>query len=160
MHHITDPLTIPVMWARLPIARVVSPTTATPRARRAPPILPVLRPRIFARALAVPSSSAAASGGLSSDEHFHDPNRHVLAALVQNEQGVLARVATMFAGRGFNIDSLVVGRTEVPELSRMTIVVSCEESMLNQVRTTNTKKNRKKKGASLGSDAGSRVSRL
>lgn len=60
--------------------------------------------------------------------------RHVLAALVTNEPGVLAQVASMFAARGFNIDSLVVGRTENPELSRMTIVVNGTEATLEQVR--------------------------
>src|SRR6202167_5921991 len=60
--------------------------------------------------------------------------RHVIAALVTNEPGVLAQVAGMFAARGFNIDSLVVGRTENPELSRMTIVVTADENTLEQVR--------------------------
>jgi acetolactate synthase-1/3 small subunit len=60
--------------------------------------------------------------------------RHVIAALVTNEPGVLAQVASMFAARGFNIDSLVVGRTENPELSRMTIVVNGDDSTLEQVR--------------------------
>lgn len=60
--------------------------------------------------------------------------RHVIAALVTNEPGVLAQVAGMFAARGFNIDSLVVGRTETPELSRMTIVVNGDNAMLEQVR--------------------------
>lgn len=60
--------------------------------------------------------------------------RHVIAALVTNEPGVLAQVAGMFAARGFNIDSLVVGRTESPELSRMTIVVSGDDAVLEQVR--------------------------
>lgn len=60
--------------------------------------------------------------------------RHVIAALVTNEPGVLAQVAGMFAARGFNIDSLVVGRTENPELSRMTIVVNGTEATLEQVR--------------------------
>jgi len=60
--------------------------------------------------------------------------RHVIAALVTNEPGVLAQVAQMFAARGFNIDSLVVGRTENPELSRMTIVVSGSNAVLEQVR--------------------------
>jgi len=60
--------------------------------------------------------------------------RHVIAALVTNEPGVLAQVAGMFAARGFNIDSLVVGRTENPELSRMTIVVSGNNAVLEQVR--------------------------
>ena len=60
--------------------------------------------------------------------------RHVLAALVTNEPGVLAQVAGMFAARGFNIDSLVVGRTDNPELSRMTIVVPGNDAVLEQVR--------------------------
>lgn len=60
--------------------------------------------------------------------------RHVISALVINEPGVLANVAGMFAARGFNIDSLVVGRTENPELSRMTIVVTADDNTLDQVR--------------------------
>lgn len=60
--------------------------------------------------------------------------RHVISALVMNEPGVLARVAGMFSARGFNIDSLVVGRTENPELSRMTIVVTADDATLEQVR--------------------------
>lgn len=60
--------------------------------------------------------------------------RHIIAALVTNEPGVLAQVAGMFAARGFNIDSLVVGRTDNPELSRMTIVVSGDDATLEQVR--------------------------
>jgi len=60
--------------------------------------------------------------------------KHVLSTLVQNEPGVLAHVAGMFAARGFNIDSLVVGRTEDPELSRMTIVVIGDDRVLEQVR--------------------------
>jgi acetolactate synthase-1/3 small subunit len=60
--------------------------------------------------------------------------RHVISALVVNEPGVLANVAGMFAARGFNIDSLVVGRTEDPDLSRMTIVVDADENTLEQVR--------------------------
>lgn len=60
--------------------------------------------------------------------------RHVIAALVTNEPGVLAQVAGMFAARGFNIDSLVVGRTDNPELSRMTIVVPGSDAVLEQCR--------------------------
>lgn len=60
--------------------------------------------------------------------------RHVIAALVTNEPGVLAQVAGMFAARGFNIDSLVVGRTENPEFSRMTITVYGDNAVLEQVR--------------------------
>src|SRR6058998_3441661 len=60
--------------------------------------------------------------------------RHVISALVMNEPGVLANVAGMFAARGFNIDSLVVGRTEDPQLSRMTIVCSADDNTIDQVR--------------------------
>ena len=60
--------------------------------------------------------------------------RHVISALVMNEPGVLAHVAGMFSARGFNIDSLVVGRTEDPSLSRMTIVVNADDRILEQVR--------------------------
>ena len=60
--------------------------------------------------------------------------KHVISALVQNQPGVLAHIAGMFAARGFNIDSLVVGRTEDAELSRMTIVVVGDDEVLEQVR--------------------------
>src|SRR5256885_13243925 len=60
--------------------------------------------------------------------------RHVISALVINEPGVLAGVAGMFSARGFNIDSLVVGRTEDPNLSRMTIVCSGDDNTIDQVR--------------------------
>jgi acetolactate synthase I/III small subunit len=60
--------------------------------------------------------------------------RHVISALVINEPGVLAGVAGMFSARGFNIDSLVVGRTDDPNLSRMTIVVNADDVTLDQVR--------------------------
>ena len=54
--------------------------------------------------------------------------RHVLSALVQNVPGVLAHVAGMFSSRGYNIDSLAVGATEDPSLSRMTFVVVGDET--------------------------------
>lgn len=60
--------------------------------------------------------------------------RHVLSALVQNQPGVLAHVSGMLAARGFNIDSLAVGETEVPDLSRMTFVVHGDDTVLAQVR--------------------------
>jgi acetolactate synthase-1/3 small subunit len=60
--------------------------------------------------------------------------RHVISALVMNEPGVLSLVAGLFSAWGFNIDSLVVGRTENPDLSRMTIVVSADENTLEQVK--------------------------
>ena len=60
--------------------------------------------------------------------------KHTISALVQNQPGVLAHVAGMFAARAFNIDSLAVGRTEDPSLSRMTIVVIGDDDTLEQVR--------------------------
>src|SRR5213082_3551569 len=60
-------------------------------------------------------------------------SRHTLSVLVENKPGVLARVASLFSRRGFNIDSLAVGPTEHPEISRMTILVNVEELPLEQV---------------------------
>ena len=60
--------------------------------------------------------------------------KHIISALVENKPGVLAHVAGMFAARAFNIDSLAVGRTEDPELSRMTIVVIGDDRVVEQVR--------------------------
>ncbi|MBO8137944.1 MAG: acetolactate synthase small subunit [Desulfotomaculum sp.] len=59
--------------------------------------------------------------------------RHTLAVLVENNPGVLARVAGLFSRRGFNIDSLAVGRTDDPAISRMTIVVEGDNRTLEQV---------------------------
>jgi acetolactate synthase-1/3 small subunit len=59
--------------------------------------------------------------------------KHTLSVLVENKPGVLTRVASLFARRGFNIDSLAVGTTEDPTISRMTIVVSAEETALEQI---------------------------
>jgi acetolactate synthase I/III small subunit len=60
-------------------------------------------------------------------------SRHTLSVLVENKPGVLARIAGLFSRRGFNIDSLAVGPTEHPEVSRMTIVVGVEDRPLEQV---------------------------
>jgi acetolactate synthase-1/3 small subunit len=60
--------------------------------------------------------------------------RHVLSALVQNQPGVLAHISGMLASRAFNIDSLAVGETEKPDLSRMTFVVHGDDAELAQVR--------------------------
>lgn len=62
------------------------------------------------------------------------PKRHVLNCLVQNEAGVLSRVSGILAARGFNIDSLVVCHTEVEDLSRMTIVLSGQDGVVEQAR--------------------------
>ena len=62
------------------------------------------------------------------------PKRHVLNCLVQNEPGVLSRVSGILAARGFNIDSLVVCKTEVDDLSRMTIVLQGQDGVVEQAR--------------------------
>lgn len=62
------------------------------------------------------------------------PKRHILNCLVQNEPGVLSRVSGILAARGFNIDSLVVCNTEVPDLSRMTIVLQGQDGVVEQAR--------------------------
>ena len=60
-------------------------------------------------------------------------SRHTLSVLVENKPAVLVRIAGLFSRRGFNIDSLAVGPTEHEEISRMTIVVNCDEHPLEQV---------------------------
>jgi len=60
-------------------------------------------------------------------------SRHTLSVLVEDQPGVLARIASLFARRGFNIESLAVGPTEAEGVSRMTIVVNVAQSPLEQV---------------------------
>ncbi len=60
--------------------------------------------------------------------------KHVISVLVENKVGVLSRITGLFSGRGFNIESLAVGETENETISRMTIVVSGDKSILEQVR--------------------------
>ncbi len=60
-------------------------------------------------------------------------SRHTLSVLVEDQPGVLARISALFSRRGFNIDSLAVGPTELSGVSRMTIVVNVEELPLEQV---------------------------
>jgi len=60
--------------------------------------------------------------------------KHIISVLVMNRPGVLAHIAGLFSARGFNIDSLAVGETESPGLSRMTIVVDGDDAVLEQVR--------------------------
>ena len=62
-----------------------------------------------------------------------EPLRHTITAFVQDKPGVLNRIASMFRRRGFNIASLAVGRSEVPNLSRMTFVVSGDDHTVEQV---------------------------
>ena len=60
--------------------------------------------------------------------------RHVLSILVDNEPGVLSRIAGLFSGRGYNIDSLCVAETMEPEISRITIVTSANPTVVEQIK--------------------------
>ena len=60
--------------------------------------------------------------------------KHILSVLVENKFGVLARISSLIAGRGFNIDSLAVGETEDPSASRMTIVFDGDEKTIEQIK--------------------------
>ncbi|MEE8318174.1 MAG: acetolactate synthase small subunit [Dehalococcoidales bacterium] len=60
--------------------------------------------------------------------------RHTIVALVGNKPGVLTRMASLFRRRGYNIESIAVGHSEIPDLSRMTIVVNGTDTLLEQVR--------------------------
>ncbi len=59
--------------------------------------------------------------------------KHTISVLVENQSGVLARIAGLFSARGFNIDSLSVGETEDPTISRMTITLDGDDRILEQV---------------------------
>jgi acetolactate synthase I/III small subunit len=61
-------------------------------------------------------------------------DRYVLSALVQNHAGVLSRISGLFSRRGYNIDSLTVGETQDPGVSRMTIVVRGDEATIEQIQ--------------------------
>ena len=59
--------------------------------------------------------------------------RHTVSVLVEDQPGVLARISALFSRRGYNIESLAVGPTEIPDVSRMTIVVDVDEQFLEQI---------------------------
>src|SRR5947209_8497646 len=79
-------------------------------------------------------STASPGATAGSEQPDSGRRRHLLSALVQNQPGVLAHVSGMFASRGFNIESLAVGETENPNLSRITVVVAGDDRHLEQVR--------------------------
>lgn len=60
--------------------------------------------------------------------------KHVISALVENHSGVLSRISGLFSRRGYNIDSLSVGETENPSISRMTIVTKADKQMQEQIK--------------------------
>src|SRR5207247_77096 len=62
------------------------------------------------------------------------PRKHTIAVLVENKFGVLSRVAGLFSARGYNIESLSVGETLDPSVSRMTLVVTGDEFVIEQVK--------------------------
>lgn len=59
--------------------------------------------------------------------------RHIISVLVENQFGVLARVSSLFSARGYNIDSLSVGETDDPAISRMTVVARGDDRVLEQI---------------------------
>ncbi len=59
--------------------------------------------------------------------------RHILSLLVENEAGALSRISGLFSARGFNIESLTVAPTEEPSISRMTIVTSGSDAIIEQI---------------------------
>jgi acetolactate synthase-1/3 small subunit len=63
----------------------------------------------------------------------HMTSRHIISILVENQFGVLARVSGLFSARGYNIDSLCVGETDDPTVSRMTVVVRGDGGVLGQI---------------------------
>jgi acetolactate synthase-1/3 small subunit len=68
------------------------------------------------------------------NNNHHEARRHILSMLVDNEPGVLSRVAGFFSGRGFNIDSLCVSETTDPLVSRITLVAMGDMSILEQIK--------------------------
>ncbi|MBW1989386.1 MAG: acetolactate synthase small subunit [Deltaproteobacteria bacterium] len=65
---------------------------------------------------------------------MQDEQRHILGLLVENQPGVLSRVAGLFSGRGFNIESLCVAETNEPGVSRITLVTKANEAILEQIK--------------------------
>ncbi len=63
-----------------------------------------------------------------------ETNRYLLSILVDDEPGVLSRIAGLFSGRGFNIDSLSVASTNEPDVSRITMVTKCEPHIIEQIK--------------------------
>ena len=115
------------------IFRPISTTKVSfaPLIRRRKPKLPVISTNL------TPQSVEEAVDNLlySAPEIDKTPSTlHTLNCLVSNEPGVLSRVSGVLAGRGINIESLVVASTEVPDLSRMTVVINGRDEKIEQAR--------------------------
>jgi acetolactate synthase-1/3 small subunit len=125
---LTSSLTSNLLRSVVPAASISStPKNLGTRRRRKTPLVEIQPP---------PSAQEAVNNILyNTPVPSNAPvTRHVLNCLVTNEPGVLSRVSGILAGRGFNIDSLVVAKTEVPDLSRMTIVVKGQADSIEQCR--------------------------
>jgi acetolactate synthase-1/3 small subunit len=68
------------------------------------------------------------------NNNHHESRKHILSMLVDNQPGVLSRVAGLFSGRGFNIDSLCVSETTDPLISRITLVAEGDMSVIEQIK--------------------------
>jgi acetolactate synthase I/III small subunit len=79
------------------------------------------------------ATSMAPRKATDHSNHHQSVRQHIISVLVENRVGVLARVAGLFTGRGFNIESLAVAETEEPSLSRMTLVTSGDARIIEQV---------------------------
>lgn len=69
---------------------------------------------------------------LDEDQH-HEKSKHIISLLVQNKFGALTRIAALFSGRGYNIESLTVGLSKDPDLARMTIVTHGDADVIEQI---------------------------
>lgn len=67
------------------------------------------------------------------NESWPDPMKHIISILLENESGALSRVAGLFSARGYNIESLTVAPTEDPSLSRMTLVTTGSDDIIEQI---------------------------
>ncbi len=74
-----------------------------------------------------------ATTGINPENNLTGPREHVISVLVENRAGVLTRISGMFSARGYNIDSLAVGETIDPEVSRITITASGDDRIIEQI---------------------------
>lgn len=106
--------------AAIPARRALSSATANPRVQRA---ASSIKPRTV---------ETAVSDILYSFPEKKETKRHTLSVLVDNEPGVLSKVAGLLSARGFNIESLSVSKTDVNDLSRMTVILNCPDAQMAQ----------------------------